>query len=128
MFEGTQEIVSVRELPMLAFSDQFTISEAAETDQRMRCSQPGIVAAKRNLQSLGNEFYFANTTAAQLYIEPFLVALTLQINFLFGQTHVGERIADANIRSKHAIDYQLRKSCIQTVRTGGRARTNQRLQ
>src|SRR5262249_58010141 len=36
VFERPQKVVSIRELPMLTFGDQFTIGQTAQTDQRMR--------------------------------------------------------------------------------------------
>ena len=102
---------------MLTFGDQFTISQAAGADQRVRRAQPGIVAAKGNLQGLGDELNFADAATTELYIESrFRRARAVNQIFSFDKRTFASAVADADIRSKHAIVYQLREGRVQALR------------
>ena len=46
-------------------------------------AQPGVPASESKLKRLRNEFDFANPTAAELYVEAFVAALTLNVDLLF---------------------------------------------
>src|SRR5947208_2613296 len=99
VLECTQEVISVRQLRMLPFTDQISFGEAAESDQSMRRAQPWIAATERKLQRLGDELNLADSATAQLYVVSFFFTLALSIDLVLGGAHICERIGDANIGS-----------------------------
>ena len=82
VFEAAPELISIGQLRVLDFCDQRSIRQAAETDQRMGSAQPGVTAAESKLKRLRNELDFANAAAAELYVEAFVAALTLNVDLL----------------------------------------------
>src|SRR5258706_15494049 len=124
VFERAQEVVSVGKLRELRFANQPAFSQAAEADQSVRRSQPGIATAKSDLQRLGDELDFANAAATELDVEALLFPLALAIDFLFGDAHVPERGTDTSIRSKDAAAHALRKPRVEWLGSGSRPRAN----
>jgi len=96
MLQAPPELVSVRELRILAVGNQSAISQPRHADQCMRRAQPLIAATESKLQRLYDEFNFANSAATELYIEAFVASLALNVDFLFRKMNTVERRCDAD--------------------------------
>src|SRR5258708_34431191 len=96
------KMISLGKLGMLGFSNQPAFGQPAQANQGVRGAQPRIAPSQCNLQSLSDELDFTNAAAAKLDVETLLFTLTLEINFLFCQAHVVERVGHTDIWSKDA--------------------------
>ncbi len=128
VLEGTQKLVSVGKLRVLAFGEQPAFGQPAQAYQSVRRAQPPIAPSKGDLQGLRDEFDFANAAAPKFDVKAHLFQLALAINLLLGQPDVSQRVRDADVRSKDASDHTLREPAIKRLRPGCSPRANQRLQ
>jgi hypothetical protein len=66
MFEMPEEFVSIEKLGQLGFGNEPTVGETGQRDECVRCAEPLVVPAVRELQRLGYELDLAYPAAAQL--------------------------------------------------------------
>ena len=128
VFKAAPELIRVGQLRVFEFGYQRSISQARETNQRMWRAQPGITASESKLKRLRDEFDFANPAAAELYVEAFVAALTLNVDLLLRQANVRQSRADAYVCAIDAINDRGSEAMKKRLGTGGGSRANQGLQ
>src|SRR5215831_773610 len=122
MLQCSQKLIGVGKLRMFTFGHQAAIGQAPEANQRVRRAQPGIAAAKSELQRLRNKLNFANPPAAEFDIKTLLFSFSLLVDFFSRQANVGQSGTHADIGAKNSFDSLAGKASIQRLATSSGTR------
>ena len=82
MFDSPKKVISLRQIVQFTVADQVPVRKTSDTDERVWCPEPFVIAAVRKLERLCNKLDLPNTTLTKFYIEAASAYLIL-VNELF---------------------------------------------